>query len=321
MKDDRHLWALVLAAGEGSRLAGLTTDAQGVAVPKQYCSLRGERSLLGEALARARRVVPRHRIVTVVAQQHARWWRRDLAHLDAANVIVQPRNRGTAPGILLPLLAILERDPQARVLVLPSDHHVRDEDALETSIRQAFDATDDGSGALTLLGITPDAAEPEYGWIVPGAGAARGATRRVRRFVEKPPAEQALALLACGAVWNSFLFAARGQALLALYAERLPELLSAFREAQVRGEGGFERLYATLPASDFSRDLLQGSEYALRLLAVPACGWTDLGTPRRVADCLARAPRAAAIGSRASWRLNLAERLAASLPQPTLAVA
>src|SRR5262245_29208838 len=71
-----NTWALVLAAGEGTRLASLTTGADGRSTPKQYCSLDGGRSLLGDALARAELLVPRERIVVVVARQHEALWRR-----------------------------------------------------------------------------------------------------------------------------------------------------------------------------------------------------------------------------------------------------
>src|SRR5262245_53150295 len=131
-------WAVVLAAGEGKRLWALTTDASGVAVPKQFCSLRDGPSLLHEALQRAEAVTHRERICAVVAQQHARWWHDQLEALPRSNLIVQPENRGTAIGILLALLHVIERDPYAVVVLLPSDQHVENEAvmcvALERSV-------------------------------------------------------------------------------------------------------------------------------------------------------------------------------------------
>ena len=132
----KNIWALVLAAGEGSRLRALTTHG-GVAVPKQFCSLQGGPSLLQEAILRAEAVVPRQRVVTIVAEQHRRWWETSLWSLPKRNVIVQPENRGTANGLLLPLLHIAQRDPEARIVILPSDHYVREEAALARSLRQA----------------------------------------------------------------------------------------------------------------------------------------------------------------------------------------
>jgi mannose-1-phosphate guanylyltransferase len=280
-------WALVLAAGDGTRLRELTTR-NGIATPKQYCSLRGGRSLLGDALARAGRCVPRKRVVVVVAEEHSRFWERELADFPPENIVVQPGNRGTAAGILLPLMTVLERDDEARLAILPSDHFVALESVMAESLRLALGSLEENASGVTLLGITPDAPETGYGWIVPERTARLLAP--VERFVEKPDAVRARELFATGALWNSFLFAAGADALLGLYRARLPDLLSEFQAAFGRPPGRTTRLaelYARLESSDFSRDVLQGSAASLRLAIVSPCGWTDLGTPERVAQCLA----------------------------------
>lgn len=281
-------WAIVLAAGEGTRLSELTTQ-RGVATPKQYCSLRGGRSLLGDALARAARIAPRKRILVVVAEDHRRFWERDLADLPPENVVVQPRNKGTAAGILLPLSVVLERDRGARIACLPSDHFVAREYVIESALRLALESLDENEDGLTLLGITPDAPEPGYGWIVPAASARL--LRPVERFVEKPGASEAAELFVAGALWNSFLFAARGQALLRCYEEHLPQLVREFQRAFAGTDAGragrLAALYDALETRDFSRDVLQASAARLALEIVPPCGWTDLGTPARVEACLA----------------------------------
>src|SRR5688572_24218362 len=109
MSTTKQTWAIVLAAGEGSRLRELTTRS-GVATPKQFCSLRGGRSLLGDALARAARIAPRKRILVIVAEEHRAFYEPELRGYAPENIVVQPRNRGTAAGILLPVLTVLERD-------------------------------------------------------------------------------------------------------------------------------------------------------------------------------------------------------------------
>jgi len=307
-------WAIVLAAGEGTRLRELTTRG-GIATPKQFCSLRGGRSLLGDALARAARIVPRKRIVVVVAAEHRRFWERELEGLPRENVVVQPRNKGTAAGILLPALSVLERDPGAKLAFLPSDHFVEQEYVIEQSLRLALESLDDHVDGLTLLGITPDQPETGYGWIVPAAS--DRLLRPVARFVEKPEARVAEQLFASGALWNSFLFAVRGRALLDAFARRLPALVDEFAHvhahAPAERAGPFESLYERLEARDFSRDVLQGEEARLRLEIVPPCGWTDLGTPARVEACLASLCAEAALHgdalfpeSRAAFDLALA---------------
>jgi mannose-1-phosphate guanylyltransferase len=292
MASRQRTWALVLAAGDGTRLASLTTDATGRSVPKQFCSLTGGHSLLEDAIHRARRIVPRDRLCAVVAADHRRYWQRTLWTLPASNIIVQPRNCGTANGILLAVLKILERDPLARIVFLPADHYVRDENALGTSLREAATLLTRQSGGLSLIGIEPEEADPELGYIVPGQEL-RDGTRRVARFVEKPEPVLARALLAQGALWNSFIFAASGPGLLGMMREAMPDVVDAMstalaRDARLGARSSLEDLYRDLPLVDFSRAVIQGAESRLRVIAAPACGWSDLGTPKRVADTLRR---------------------------------
>ena len=144
METYRDPWAVVLAAGDGNRLRSLTTDSQGNSTPKQFCSLNGGPSLLQLALRRVARVAPSSRITTIVAAQHETWWRGELDFAPVSNVVVQPSNRGTAVGALLPLLRILARDPGANVVFLPSDHFVADEPTLEPRDETAANRRRDG---------------------------------------------------------------------------------------------------------------------------------------------------------------------------------
>lgn len=306
-------WAIVLAGGAGTRLSRLTTQG-GISTPKQYCSLRGGRSLMGDAIARAARIVPRKRIVVIVAEEHRAFWTPELAGFPAQNVVVQPRNRGTAAGVLLPLLTILDRDPGARVAVIPSDHFVEREEVLEASVRIALSSLEEFQGGLTLLGITPESPEPGYGWIVPAAS--ERLLRPIARFVEKPEVEAARGLMSQGAVWNSFLMAGEAADLVRRFERDLPQLAQYMRAA-FRDETRLRTLYETLDSEDFSRSLLQGREADLRLLVVPPCGWTDLGTPDRVQACLEALERAddafrTAFRPRTRAALDLALALAAT---------
>jgi mannose-1-phosphate guanylyltransferase len=285
-------WAVVLAAGDGTRLRALTTDRAGTSTPKQYCSLFGESTLIHDAVQRARTVVAPDRVCAVVAAQHSQWWEPALASLPAENVIVQSRNRGTGIGVLLAVLTVLARDPHARLLFLPADHYVEHEEGLAVATRSAVAALDRSPEALVLVGIGPDEPDPELGYVVP-SGRAHGLPG-VERFVEKPPAAVAAELVVRGALWNSFIFAARGDALLELFRSRLPAVARRLGSALARGpsaSAAVERAYAELPDVDFSRDVLEGIEERLRVVAAPPCGWTDLGTARRVGEVVGRVHR------------------------------
>jgi len=291
MSSASRTWAVVLAAGEGTRLASLTRDATGKSVPKQFCSLNGGSALVHDALRRARRIAPPQQVCAIVAQQHSRYWRKALQALPAGNIIVQPQNRGTANGVLLCVLTILERDPLARIVFLPADHFVLDESALARALCDLTVHLNHSSDGLTLIGIGPDEADPELGYIVPGRMLSDG-SHTVIRFVEKPPLPAARQLLRGGALWNSFIFAATGSALLGLLRRHMPmsveEMATALARDARSGGAALSELYERLPSVDFSSTVVQGAESSLRVVVAPACGWSDLGTPQRVADTLRR---------------------------------
>jgi mannose-1-phosphate guanylyltransferase len=277
-----EIWALVLAAGEGSRLRGLTRDERGVAVPKQFCSLQGGPCLLQEALQRAAAVAPLQRICTVVAEQHRQWWTPLLSYLPEQNVIAQPQNKGTAHGILLPLLRIAERDPDAIIVLLPADHYLHDEAIMALSLRRAAQLAAADCGSIYLLGVEPDEPDAELGYIVPTSAptsSARDGAAGVLRFVEKPNPARARILLDHGALWNAFIMAASVRALLSLFDNGFTETIAGMRGLE---GASLESVYQKLSTVDFSRDVLQGKESRLRVMTVPQCGWTDLGTPERV---------------------------------------
>ncbi len=298
MVEESNTWALVLAAGEGSRLRSLTTAASGTIVPKQFCSLYEGPSLLHEALCRARTVTTESRTCVVVAEQHRRWWEGPLWSLAPDNVIVQADNRGTGLGILLPLLHILHRDPEAQLVLLPSDHYVRYEAVLSAALEEALARLAGEAPETVLLGVQPEELDPDLGYVVPGSSDGTGAFR-VDRFIEKPSLTMANELIREGALWNTFIVASRGRALLGLFRERFPDIVramfAAFDSDRRSGPQGaaMAGLYENLPVIDFSRDILAEQLSQLRVLPVPPCGWSDLGTPKRVSDALRRAPRPA----------------------------
>jgi mannose-1-phosphate guanylyltransferase len=287
-------WALVLAAGSGTRLVSLTTDATGASVPKQFCSLNGGASLLEQALARAGTVTTPAQTIVVVAAEHRRHWQTALPEIPAHNVIVQPRNRGTANGILLGVTAILERDADALVAIVPSDHFVQREHVLASTLDAAIGAVGgERAASIGFLGLTPESADPELGYIVRGEPLGDGSCA-VARFVEKPARAAAAQLRRRRALWNSFIMVARGATLVDLVALRYPGEVAAFRalwrssSLGVAPPLGIERLYDSLRDIDFSRNVVEGTSAPLHVVPVPACGWSDLGTPQRVAECLAR---------------------------------
>jgi len=284
-----HTWAVVLAAGDGKRLAGLTTDHQGRHVPKQFCSIHGGPSLFGLALARARALVPQDRVCAVVAKAHEHWWQPMSREMQAGNLIVQPRNRGTGNGVLLALTHILKRAPQARLIFLPADHHVLAEEKLIQTMLSAMADMPVRSREIFLLGIEPDDADPELGYIIPQKTAKNDA-QGVRHFVEKPSRAVAGKLIEEGGLWNSGVFAVSGDRLLELFQPRYSANVLGIKSAidkmadPISPSWALGNLYERIAEVDFSHHVLQFHVGDLRVVPVPHCGWTDLGSSQRISD-------------------------------------
>jgi mannose-1-phosphate guanylyltransferase len=292
MPNRGETWAVVLAGGSGTRLSSLTTDAEGVVIPKQFCSLDGRRSLLQVAIEQTEAHVPRERVIVVVAAEHRRWWEPQVAALKEENVVVQPCSRGTACGILLPLMHINRRNPEATVIVTPSDQHLDDQETFQLSLMEALTYVTERPKLLVLLGMEPDAPVTDYGWITPATDC-DDAVQMVTSFVEKPDERAARDLLRNGALWSSFTFVTSVGLLLSRFHVTLPWLIDRFERAFEYGswkkrDEFLPELYEEISAVDFSRSILQRSNDAVHVLAVPPCGWTDLGTPERVAACVAK---------------------------------
>jgi mannose-1-phosphate guanylyltransferase len=285
--------AIILAGGEGSRLRSLTRRITGQDVPKQFCAVLGEESLLEQTLRRVSLGIERRLTLVAVTRDHERFYSRVLAGLPAQNLVVQPQNRGTAPAILYSLLELAEMAPHAKVAIFPSDHFVGDDPEFMRHVEVAFGATWRRPELTVLLGIAPQWPETAYGWIEPGAAVAGTPVLTVRRFWEKPQAEVAGELLGRGCLWNSFVMVGQLSTLLGLFLIALPEMYLSFKKLRSVFDTSFEeksveRLYEGLRSTSFSDRVLAQCPVNLSVLPVRGIEWSDLGEPRRVMDTIAR---------------------------------
>jgi len=288
-------WAMILAGGDGMRLRSFTRRITGDERPKQFCPVIGGRTLLDQTWRRAAMAVPADRTLVVVTRKHERFYQPILADLRARHVVVQPENRGTAAGILYPLLRLAALAPAASVAVFPSDHHFSDEARFMAHVNTAFDALEMHPQRVLLLGIAPDTHETEYGWIEPGdflSGPGQSGLYEVRRFWEKPEPALAEMLRDRGCYWNSFVMVACVPALLGVIRSATPDLydelsgigpaLGTPSEAAVA-----QAVYRGLAPADFSREILSARPRQLGVLPVGGVVWSDLGSPDRVRMAMA----------------------------------
>jgi mannose-1-phosphate guanylyltransferase len=291
-------WALILAGGEGKRLARYTRHLTGRAIPKQFCQVVGTSSLLEQTLRRISLTVERRHTLIALTQTHQTWYLPLLNNFATDQLVIQPSNRDTAPAILYSLLRIARQDPLATVALFPSDHYVSDDHVFMDHVKLASEAIHLRQHPIAVLGIPATARETGYGWIEPANPIESIGTviYSVRRFWEKPSAELAEDLLRRGCLWNSFVMVARVSSLIQLFEAELPDLYKRFISlTRVFGTDyeyrSVDWLYTHLGPINFSEQVLVNAADRLSVIPVRGVEWSDLGSARRVLDTLARIQR------------------------------
>ncbi|MDP3340205.1 mannose-1-phosphate guanylyltransferase/mannose-6-phosphate isomerase [Frigidibacter sp.] len=267
---------VLLCGGSGTRLWPLSRKSY----PKQFVKLVGEETLFAASARRlsgpgfaAPVVVTGSDFRFIVTEQLA------AAGIEPGAILIEPEARNTAPAVLAAALYLAAADPDAVMLVAPSDHVIPDAALFRTAVTAGLAAV--AQGMMVTFGITPDRAETGYGYLEL-AGTPDGAAMPLARFVEKPDVARAAEMVAAGNyLWNAgiFLFAAKD--MIAAFRAHAPALLAPVEAAVVaaRPDLGFLRLdpAAWAGAEDISLDYAV-MEKAENLAVVPFTGaWSDLG--------------------------------------------
>ena len=271
---------VILSGGSGTRLWPMSRTFY----PKQLLPLVGDKSLLQQAALRVAGAPGFAAPLVIANEEHRFIIAEQLREIDIATqaLLLEPVGRNTAPAACIAALSLAESDPDALMLLMPSDHTIEDRAAFLSAIDRAAAAA--RAGHLVTFGIQPQKAETGYGYIERGpALAGCGGAFAVARFVEKPEAATAERYVASGEFfWNSgiFLFPA---ALYLSELERLrPDMLAACRQAlaEARRDDDFIRLdkaaFADCPADSIDYAVMEHTE---RAAVVPvSMGWSDLGS-------------------------------------------
>lgn len=279
-----ELQAVLLSGGSGTRLWPLSREAY----PKQFLPLVGDDTMLQ---ATWRRVAPlTARAPLVVANEEHRFLVAEQLRLTGAptpRIVLEPVGRNTAPAIAAAALVASADGDDSLLLVLPSDHVVRDAEAFRAAVRAATPAAE--AGALVTFGIVPTAPETGFGYIQSdGRHAAAGeGVRAVARFVEKPDAATAQRYLDDGGYyWNSGMFLFRASRYLQELGAHRPDILAAARAACAHLEhdalrdSEFLRLdrdaFAACPSESIDYAVMEKTDAAM-VLPVDI-GWNDVGS-------------------------------------------
>jgi mannose-1-phosphate guanylyltransferase len=280
----RHLWAIVLAGRTGISLRRRVSQ-----LPDSGSGEQDSRTLLGETLDRIGRLVPPERTVVVTLPRHSRDVAEAIGERSTPRILVQPKDRGTAAGVLFPVHWIHAQDRHATVLVFPSEHFIREGSPLMVSVAEVAAFLAQRPDWIVLLGAQPTEPEPEFGWIEPGervGWTARAPVYRVRRFRENPSRAAARVLFAGGSLWNTFVFGAQTNTLIEAGRECVPGVhdplarISTFMGTQ-HEPWAIERAFALTPTANFSRSILEACPHPLAVSKVPELSGSDPRPPGR----------------------------------------
>jgi mannose-1-phosphate guanylyltransferase len=215
--------------------------------------------------------VPPERILVITGEAFADRTRALLPHIPHECILAEPRPASTGPALTWATHVAAARDPGATVLSMHADWHVGDDDAFRTTAEYALEVAD-AHDVLVTVGVVPTRPETGYGYIEPGAQL-DGEARRVARFVEKPDAAAATALIERGALWNSGLFAWTAQRFLAECDAHAPEIAEHISALDSNDVAAFFSAVTPI-AVDHSH-----FERSDRVAVVPgAFPWDDMGT-------------------------------------------
>jgi mannose-1-phosphate guanylyltransferase len=298
-------WVIVLAGGEGQRMSRLTQHWLGYHRPKQYCTFVGSRSMLQHTFDRASNLVPEERIVTVIGNGHQRFLECHRRNGIPGKLMEQPENMDTAPGLIFPLSYVAGMDPEATVVVFPSDHFIFPEARFLSYMRYATAVVEARSEQIVLMGAQADEPECDYGWMEPGPAlpplnGGKLQTRSIISFFEKPTAEQANKFYLKGFLWNTLIMVGKIRVFWELAKKLLPTQAGEFdlyHKFIQRNRGNdcadeerdvVQRIYSRLKPANFSRDILQREPERMLVIPMPDIDWNDWGRPCRVSESLSR---------------------------------
>lgn len=250
-------------------------------LPKQFIDFLGTgRSLLQMSYDRLINIIPKENIFILTNEQYAAKVCEQLPEIDRKHLLLEPARRNTAPCIAWASYHISALDPDASMIVAPSDHLITREKEFEKAVLNGFDFVENNDALLTL-GITPTRPETGYGYIQVG-GIQEGDIYKVKTFTEKPNIELAKTFLRTGEFfWNSGIFIWKASALIADLAKCAPDVDAVFEKGKgIYGTAGeqeyIDREYPS--CVNISIDYAVMERATNVYVETVTFGWNDLGT-------------------------------------------
>lgn len=277
-----------MAGGKGTRFWPLSRSHR----PKQLLKILSAKPLIRETADRVLTLVGREHTLVVTVAEQLRDMRKELGMLPRMNFITEPQGKNTAPCIGLAALEIATRDPEAIMIVLPADHWVVDVGGLRRVLKAAVKLAA-GSDRLVTIGIRPDYPETGYGYIMKGKRVSGTTVNafHVKKFHEKPSANDAQKLLRRGSLWNSGIFVWHAATLLESLRRYQPEIFAGLKRishaarkrrlaaANPRVRKAIAHEYQKMPNISIDHAVLEKAGSEGEVLTLEAdFGWSDIGS-------------------------------------------
>jgi len=270
-------YCVIMSGGIGSRF----WPASRTSYPKQFLDFFGTgKSLLQQTYDRFLQLIPKENILIVTNARYKDLTMAQLPDIDEKQILLEPQRRNTAPCIAFAANRILACNPDANIIVAPSDHLILKEAEFLSTIKMGLDFVENNDVLLTI-GIKPNRPETGYGYIQIGENK-EGNISKVKTFTEKPNLELAKVFLDSGEFyWNSGIFMWNVKTILSAFDELLPEIASRFNSGQkyfnTSKESEFiNKIFPACPNISIDYGILEKAGNVFVLTA--DFGWSDLGT-------------------------------------------
>lgn len=221
---NKNYYAVLMAGGIGSRFWPVSTAAY----PKQFHDMLGTgKSLIQQTFSRLSKIIPEENIFILTNSRYDAQVKEQLPSVTDRQIVLEPTMRNTAPCILLSALKIQKENPNALMLVAPSDHWIENEEAFQKDIITAFDACQRQSILMTL-GVKPTFPNTGYGYIK-YTETDKTPIKKVLQFTEKPNLEKAKSFISEGNyVWNAGIFLWSVTTIINAFEKQLPKMHHLF---------------------------------------------------------------------------------------------